>query len=81
MNCPPLQKEELLHRFRLLCLDLYDTARLRYPMGNGKEVTTFDAFDKMVAEALTGAAGLPVVIIDKYGNLSFHQTSYCRFSG
>lgn len=44
-------------------LDLYDTARLRYPMGNGKEVTTFDAFDKMVGEALTGAAGLPVVIL------------------
>jgi molybdopterin-containing oxidoreductase family iron-sulfur binding subunit len=44
-------------------LDLYDTARLRYPMGNGKEVTTFDAFDKMVAEALTGAAGLPVVLL------------------
>jgi molybdopterin-containing oxidoreductase family iron-sulfur binding subunit len=44
-------------------LDLYDTARLRYPMANGKEVTTFDAFDKMVAEALTGAAGLPVVLL------------------
>ena len=44
-------------------LDLYDTARLRYPMGNGKEVTTFDAFDKMVVEALTGVAGLPVVLL------------------
>jgi molybdopterin-containing oxidoreductase family iron-sulfur binding subunit len=44
-------------------LDLYDTARLRYPMGNGKEVTTFDAFDKMVGEAMTAAAGLPVVIL------------------
>jgi len=44
-------------------LDLYDTARLRYPMANGKEVTTFDAFDKMVGEAMTGASGLPVVIL------------------
>jgi molybdopterin-containing oxidoreductase family iron-sulfur binding subunit len=44
-------------------LDLYDTARLRYPMGNGKEVTTFDAFDKMVGEAMTAAAGLPTVML------------------
>jgi MoCo/4Fe-4S cofactor protein with predicted Tat translocation signal len=44
-------------------LDLYDTARLRFPMGNGKEVTTFDAFDKMVGDALTGVAGLPVVLL------------------
>ena len=44
-------------------LDLYDTARLRFPLGNGKEVTTFDAFDKQVSEALAGAAGLPVVLL------------------
>jgi molybdopterin-containing oxidoreductase family iron-sulfur binding subunit len=44
-------------------LDLYDTARLRYPMANGKEVTTFDAFDKMVGEAMTAASGLPVVLL------------------
>lgn len=50
-------------RVQASVLDLYDTARLRYPMGNGKEVTTFDAFDKLVAEALTGAAGLPVVLL------------------
>ncbi len=39
-------------------LDLYDNTRLRYPMqkdGNGfKEVTGFDAFDKMVGAAITG---------------------------
>ncbi len=39
-------------------LDLYDNTRLRYPMqkdGKGfKEVTGFDAFDKMVGEAITG---------------------------
>jgi MoCo/4Fe-4S cofactor protein with predicted Tat translocation signal len=50
-------------RVQASVLDLYDTARLRYPMGNGKEVTTFDAFDKLVAEALTGVAGLPVVLL------------------
>ncbi|MGG9962162.1 TAT-variant-translocated molybdopterin oxidoreductase [Ferruginibacter sp. SUN106] len=39
-------------------LDLYDTTRLRYPMQKDgkdfKEVTTFDAFDKMVGTAITG---------------------------
>ena len=48
-------------------LDLYDTTRLRYPMqktaGGFKEVTTFDSFDKMVAEKLTAVAGKPVVIL------------------
>ncbi|MBZ5858978.1 TAT-variant-translocated molybdopterin oxidoreductase [Flavihumibacter profundi] len=44
-------------------LDLYDTARLRYPIANGKEVSTFDAFDKMVADALNGLGGAPVVLL------------------
>ena len=39
-------------------LDLYDNTRLRYPMqkdGKGfKEVTGFDAFDKMIGAAITG---------------------------
>lgn len=39
-------------------LDLYDTTRLRYPMQKDnqgfKEVTTFDAFDKMVGAAIAG---------------------------
>jgi MoCo/4Fe-4S cofactor protein with predicted Tat translocation signal len=39
-------------------LDLYDTTRLRYPMQKDgkdfKEVTTFDAVDKMVATAIAG---------------------------
>jgi MoCo/4Fe-4S cofactor protein with predicted Tat translocation signal len=41
-------------------LDLYDTTRLRYPMQKDKqgfkEVTTFDAFDKMVGAAIAGKA-------------------------
>ena len=41
-------------------LDLYDNTRLRYPMqkdGKGfKEVTSFDAFDKLVGAAITGKA-------------------------
>ena len=41
-------------------LDLYDNTRLRYPMQRDgkdfKEVTTFDAFDKLVGAAITGKA-------------------------
>ncbi|HRI23174.1 MAG TPA: TAT-variant-translocated molybdopterin oxidoreductase [Ferruginibacter sp.] len=48
-------------------LDLYDNTRLRYPMqsdGKGfKEVTSFDAFDKMVSGSLAGITGKPVVIL------------------
>ncbi len=48
-------------------LDLYDMTRLRYPMqktGNDlKEVTGFDAFDKMAGEALTAAAGKAIVLL------------------
>ncbi len=48
-------------------LDLYDNARLRYPMqkdGNAfKEVTNFDAFDTMVENALAGLKVKPVVLL------------------
>lgn len=41
-------------------LDLYDNTRLRYPMQKSgkdfKEVTGFDAFDKLVGTAITGKA-------------------------
>ncbi|RYY44170.1 MAG: 4Fe-4S dicluster domain-containing protein, partial [Chitinophagaceae bacterium] len=48
-------------------LDLYDPTRLRHPLQkNGsdfKEVTSFDAFDKMVAAAVAGLGGKPVVLL------------------
>ncbi|MFZ4058664.1 MAG: TAT-variant-translocated molybdopterin oxidoreductase, partial [Ferruginibacter sp.] len=48
-------------------LDLYDTTRLRFPMQNDgkafKEVSTFDAFDKMIATAMAGVAGKPAVVL------------------
>src|SRR5260221_2802463 len=48
-------------------LDLYDTTRLRYPLQNDgkgfKEVSTFDAFDKLVGNALNGVASKPVVLL------------------
>jgi molybdopterin-containing oxidoreductase family iron-sulfur binding subunit len=54
-------------RVQASVLGIYDTARLRYPMQNDgkefKEVTTFEAFDKMVGEALAGLGGAPVVLL------------------
>ncbi|HMK05505.1 MAG TPA: TAT-variant-translocated molybdopterin oxidoreductase [Ferruginibacter sp.] len=48
-------------------LDLYDNTRLRYPMqkdGKGfKEVTSFDAFDKLTGAAMAGLAGKAVVLL------------------
>lgn len=44
-------------------LDLYDTARLRFPLADKKEVSTFDAFDKMVGDALAGLGGAPLVLL------------------
>ena len=48
-------------------LDLYDISRLRYPMqlaGDGfKEVTSFDAFDKLIAGAMEQTGGKPTVLL------------------
>ena len=54
-------------RVQASVLDLYDTARLRFPVqivdGKPQEVSTFEAFDKLVADALAGTAGAPVVLL------------------
>jgi molybdopterin-containing oxidoreductase family iron-sulfur binding subunit len=47
-------------RVQASVLDLYDTSRLRYPLKDGKEVSTFEALDKMVTQDI---AGVPVVIL------------------
>ena len=48
-------------------LDLYDTTRLRYPMQldgkDFKEVPSFEAFDKLIAAAMTSVASKPTVIL------------------
>ena len=48
-------------------LDLYDNTRLLYPMqkaGNDfKEVSTFQAFDKLVSDSINGLGGKPVVLL------------------
>ena len=45
-------------RVQASVLDLYDTARLRYPMADGKEVSSLEAFDKMVGDALAGTTAV-----------------------
>ncbi|MEP6683816.1 MAG: TAT-variant-translocated molybdopterin oxidoreductase [Parafilimonas sp.] len=43
-------------------LSLYDTARLRFPTIDGKEVT-LEYIDQSIASALTGLGGAPVVLL------------------
>ncbi|HEX4850664.1 MAG TPA: TAT-variant-translocated molybdopterin oxidoreductase, partial [Puia sp.] len=53
-------------RVQASVLDLYDSARLRYPVqmvnGADQEVSTFEAFDKLVADAMTGMSGSMVLL-------------------
>ena len=42
-------------RVQASVLDLYDTARLRHPLADNLEVSSLDAFDKMVGEAIKGS--------------------------
>ena len=62
-------------------LDLYDTGRLRYPVqivdGKPQEVTTFDAFDKMVSDALT-AGSRSAGTADRNADLPYDQTNHHR---
>ena len=48
-------------------LDLYDTARLRFPIqmvnGSPKQVPTFEAFDKLIADGIAGLGGAPIVLL------------------
>jgi molybdopterin-containing oxidoreductase family iron-sulfur binding subunit len=53
-------------RVQASILDLYDTARLRYPVqmvqGVPQEVTSFEAFDKLVADSMAGQTGALVLL-------------------
>src|SRR3954471_7509636 len=50
----PVTRGATTPRMQASVLDLYDTSRLPYPMANGKEVSTFEAFDKMLTADLAG---------------------------
>ncbi|HEY4155177.1 MAG TPA: TAT-variant-translocated molybdopterin oxidoreductase, partial [Puia sp.] len=53
-------------RVQASVLDLYDTARLRYPVqmikGLPQEVTSFEAFDKLVSDSMAGQTGSIVLL-------------------
>ncbi len=63
----PLTKGGTSAQLQASVLDLYDNTRLRYPQQNDgtafKEVTSFEAFDKLIADKMTAVAGKPVVIL------------------
>jgi MoCo/4Fe-4S cofactor protein with predicted Tat translocation signal len=50
-------------RMQASVLDLYDTSRLPFPIANGKEVSTFEALDKMIASDLAGLNDKPLVLL------------------
>jgi MoCo/4Fe-4S cofactor protein with predicted Tat translocation signal len=59
----PITKGGTSARMQASVLDLYDVTRLTTPKANGKEVSTFDALDKMVAADLAGLGGAPIVLL------------------
>jgi molybdopterin-containing oxidoreductase family iron-sulfur binding subunit len=54
-------------RVQASVLDLYDPTRLRHPLQRDgesfKEVPSFDAIDKMIADGIAGLGGKPVVLL------------------
>ena len=64
-------------RVQASILDLYDTARLRYPvqMVNGvpQQVTSFEAFDKLVADSISGQSGAAVLLTSTITSVTSKQ--------
>jgi MoCo/4Fe-4S cofactor protein with predicted Tat translocation signal len=59
----PVTRGATSARVQASVLDLYDNARLRFPTANGKEVSTFEALDRMVGSDLASLRGAPVVLL------------------
>ncbi|MFI5155320.1 MAG: TAT-variant-translocated molybdopterin oxidoreductase [Chitinophagales bacterium] len=63
----PVTKGGTTSRVQASVLDLYDTARLRYPVqmigGVPQEVSTFEAFDKLVMDGFRTMPGAPLVLL------------------
>src|SRR4030095_4292136 len=58
----PITKGGSSARAQASVLDLYDTARLRFPTIDNKEVT-LEAIDKTIGSALASLGGAPIVIL------------------
>jgi MoCo/4Fe-4S cofactor protein with predicted Tat translocation signal len=59
----PITRGGTSPRMQASVLDLYDTSRLPYAMANGKEVSTFDALDQMLARDVAAVGGAPIVLL------------------
>ncbi len=70
----PISKGGTSARVQASVLDLYDTARLRFPTIDGKE-TTFEAADKSIAASLSG----PVVVLTSTNNSPSTQAIIDQF--
>ena len=64
-------------RVQASILDLYDTARLRYPVqmvqGVPQEVTSFEAFDKLVLDSMAGQNGITVLLTPTITSVTTRQ--------
>ncbi|HSZ34231.1 MAG TPA: TAT-variant-translocated molybdopterin oxidoreductase, partial [Puia sp.] len=64
-------------RVQASILDLYDTARLRYPVqivqGVPQEVTSFEAFDKLVSDSMAGQTGSTVLLTPTITSITTKQ--------
>ncbi len=64
-------------RVQASILDLYDTSRLRYPVqmvqGVPQEVTSFEAFDKLVTESMAGQTGAIVLLTPTITSITTKQ--------
>ena len=64
-------------RVQASILDLYDTARLRYPVqmvkGVPQEVTSFDAFDKLVTDSMAGQKGTFILLTPTITSVTTNQ--------
>ena len=62
----PITKGGTSARVQASILDLYDTARLRYPVqmnqGVPQQVTSLEAFDKLVMDSMAGQQGIIVLL-------------------
>src|SRR5450631_1842552 len=73
----PVTKGGTSARVQASILDLYDTARLRYPVqmvsGVPQEVTSFEAFDKLVADSMAGQKGTIVLLTPTITSITTKQ--------
>jgi len=60
-NLSPITAGGTSAKVQAAVLDLYDTARLRFPLMDGKE-STFEAVDKAVAQGLSALTGSLVIV-------------------